>query len=135
MPRMPSKIETKIDKYLEAQIEVKRLDAALKRTTEYKNLEKAKQWEEEVKQSLIGNHAVEVLKGTKGRKAFLTVTERINYKINDFNALVRFVVRRKAWDIFQKRITPTAVQEREADGVEVPGVEKYFHISINAKSL
>lgn len=45
--------------------------------------------------------------------------------IKDYPKFVKFVVAKKAFDLFQKRVSATALKERTENGERVPGVE-YF---------
>lgn len=55
--------------------------------------------------------------------------------IKNLPKFLKFVVANDAFDLFQKRVSATALKEREAEGVKVPGVEvfKKFYISVKVK--
>lgn len=48
---------------------------------------------------------------------------------------LKFVIANDAYDLFQNRVSATALKEREAEGVKVPGVEvfKKWYISVKTK--
>lgn len=55
--------------------------------------------------------------------------------IKDRSKFLRYVIEEAAYDLFQNRISSTALKEREANGEKVPGVEvfKKFYISVKVK--
>jgi hypothetical protein len=55
--------------------------------------------------------------------------------IKDRPKFLRYVIKEAAYDLFQNRISSTALKEWEANGEKVPGVEvfKKFYISVKVK--
>jgi len=133
--RIPKKLETKIDKLLDLENDIKIAKAQLEKSPQYKMLKRFEDEYSQLHASLIGQHSVEDLIEARGKKSLLGVTQRTNYKITEWNELCKFISRRKAFDIFQRRVTSSAVIERELAGVEVPGLEKYTSITVKPKTL
>lgn len=133
--RIPKNLDRQIDKLYELEREVAGATLTLQESPEYKMLEKAKKNYEELQQHIIGSHHIEVLESATGRDAKLVISKRINYRISEWDELKRYVVKHDAYDIFQRRITPSAIADREADGEVIPGLEKYTNITIKPKHL
>ena len=132
--RIPKKLETKIDKLVELDKEIKRSKALLERTVEYKELEKFKADYSMLEQDIIGGYSTDMLKEIQGRIGFLVVSERVNYKISDWSIFYNFVVSHEAYDLFQRRVSVSAVSDREEDGEQVPGIDKYTSVTIKPKA-
>lgn len=126
------KVETLIDKLLRTTEQLQDAEFVLKRTEEYKQVEKIKKKVSDIKTDLL-EHSVETLKEAQGKLGTLTVTERDNYKIIDWETFRTYVAHNDAYDLFQRSITPTAVKERLADGVNVPGLLHTTTITIKPK--
>ena len=133
--RIPNTLEKQIDKLYELQREVTAAKLTLKESIEARMLQKAEENYERLEQAIIGSHNIEVLKGTVGKHAKLIVGERINYQIGDWESFREYVVKNNAYDLFQRRITVEAVADREADGVTIPGLDKYTNITIKLKQI
>ena len=130
---IPKKLTSKIDKLYDLQQEMARAEAVLERTIEYKELERFKADYGELKNHILSQHTVEDLKNTSGKRASLVASGRDSYKITNWDKFVEFVQDNDAYDLFQRSVTITAVREREADGVRIPGLVKHTTFSIKPK--
>lgn len=55
--------------------------------------------------------------------------------IKDHPKFLKYVIKNEAYDLFQNRVSATALKERETEGKKVPGVEvfKKFYISVKVR--
>lgn len=58
-------------------------------------------------------------------KILATVRESQFLSIANRPKFIKYVVLRKAYDLFQNRVSPTAVREREEHGEKVPGLKTF----------
>lgn len=75
------------------------------------------------------------LDGAVGTNVVAKIDRRTVAKINDYEQLKKFILRNKAFDLLQRRISLTAYRERLADGKKVPGLEPVVLSSIKLKKL
>lgn len=127
------KLSTKIDKLLRLAEQLDEANFILKKTDEYKQVEKLDKKIGDLKLELIDENSIETLKSEKGKLGSLTVSERVSFKIVDWESFRDYVVENDAYDLFQRSTTPTAVIARLDDGEKVPGLMRYTSVSVKPK--
>jgi hypothetical protein len=75
------------------------------------------------------------LKGAKGARGIADLKEYRHPQIKDPTKFWAYLIRKKAFDLLQKRIASRAYQDRLEAGERVPGVEIYTRHKINVKKL
>ena len=65
------------------------------------------------------------LDGARGKVAVAGITQATVPTVKDWDALYKYVKKKDAWDLLQKRVSATAYRERLDEKVVVPGVEPF----------
>lgn len=75
------------------------------------------------------------MKSFKGSKSVAEVKESLRISIKDFEDLEKFVKRKNALYLFEKRISSTAYKElkEQLGGKPIPGLSEYTQARINVK--
>jgi len=73
--------------------------------------------------------------GVAGRYARVTVVTKHVPQVDDWDALYKYVVRTKSWDLLQRRVNPAAVQARWDDHKAVPGVGEFTVVNLSINKL
>lgn len=71
------------------------------------------------------------LRGAKGDIATASVKVDTVVNATDFDAYLAYAVKTKSWDLIRRQPASTAVKERWANGVEIPGVEPFGKVSLS----
>lgn len=124
--RFPKTLTGKIKRLAGFSESIKAIQEELEATEVYKLLEETKSAYKELEQNILSTHSVSELEQT----GQLKVTQKVNYTITDWDAFSTYAYETDSLDLFQRRVTPTAVKEREADGIEIPGLDKYTNVTI-----
>lgn len=87
-------------------------------------------------ESLIKNHLIETLPksdaiGVAGKIARVTITAKVQPTVKDWDKFFAYVHKKKAYDLLQRRVSGTAVQDRWDNGLELPGVEKFNVVGVS----
>lgn len=95
----------------------------------------AKEKQEEAEADLLAHFKQEGMKSGRTPKGngYTTVT-RETPSIADYRAFKAYVLRNKAVDLFQNRISKKAWQERIDSGKKVPGVEVFKKVTLSKLS-
>ncbi len=83
------------------------------------------------KESLLEAHVLETfakseLDGARGKRATAGVTQTTVGTVKDWDKLYKYVVKHKAFELLQKRLSSTAYRERLDAKEKVPGVEPFL---------
>lgn len=70
-----------------------------------------------------------------GTDFYFVLDRSVEPELVDWNALSGYIREHDALDLLQKRLTPTAVKLRWADGIAIPGIDKYEKLKLKAKEL
>lgn len=72
----------------------------------------------------------------RGKKATVSISETIRPQLQDQEAFNRFVLRKKALHLFERRIAVKAYQEMKDSlgGKDIPGVSEYVQTRLNVRA-
>lgn len=73
----------------------------------------------------------------RGSAATVSISENIRPQIQDFDALEKFVLRRKALYLFERRIAATAYRELKDSlgGKPIPGLSEFTQVRLNVRKV
>jgi hypothetical protein len=80
------------------------------------------------KEKLLGRMKKSDLDGARGRFGQASVVEDDVPTMEDFAKVWAYARKKNAPDLFQKRLSSTAVRERWAEGKAIPGVGKFHRV-------
>lgn len=71
----------------------------------------------------------------RGSTATVSISENVRPQIQDFDAFEKFVLRRKALHLFERRIASTAYREMKdlLGGKPVPGLSEFTQVRLNVR--
>lgn len=101
------------------------------RLAKEKEVDELSSRETALKKELIDNISKQQATGVAGKLVRISVVTKPKPSVKDWDALWAYVVRRKRYDLIQRRVSDTAVKEMWADGKEVPGVEVHNVVDIS----
>jgi hypothetical protein len=116
----------------------KLIEAAFTLDTERKSLEyKARELESEVraiKDLLINQFDKADLKEIKTRLGTARLSSKdipiIDPDTGGWDAVYKYIVKHKAWELLQKRFGEKACQERWEAGEKIPGIQKFHKVEV-----
>lgn len=94
---------------------------------------KAKPYEalySELEDELIRILQKQKLQKAAGGKASVRLRPHVHLNISDMEAFTKYIVQKKAFDLYQRRINLKAYSERIANGENIPGVSQFKRVSI-----
>lgn len=90
-----------------------------------------KQKRDKLEDKLLRNFDKEELNGAQGKRAKARINKTRHPTLKDRKSFIKYVVAKRAWDLFQNRISSTAYFERLEAGENVPGVEVFTKIKVS----
>jgi hypothetical protein len=81
--------------------------------------------EKKLKAEIINALKAQDTRAIGGKVVTLTLKQKDTAVAKDWAKLHAYIIENDAWDLMQKRLTQTAVDLRWADGIVVPGIEKF----------
>ena len=102
------------------ELEAKIKDLKAKRTTAEKNL-----------MSRMEKSEAATIRGSKAMASF---SDKVVFKVDDWDAYYKYIHRYKAYDLLHKAASSTAIKERLEDGKKVPGISRleFTKLSVTA---
>jgi len=91
--------------------------------------------ETELKEHIIRDLPKSQASGVAGRVARVQVVKREVPQVKDWSKLHRYIKKHDAFELFQRRLNTSAVQERWTEGEKVPGVESFTALDISIKKV
>jgi len=87
--------------------------------------------ENALKDQLVREMEAQSLSSIGGKTVIIERSVKLKPIVTDWAMVQAFVKEHDAFDLYQKRLTPSAVTLREDDGIHVPGVTQveYSHLS------
>jgi hypothetical protein len=73
--------------------------------------------------------------GISGKVARVTLTKKDFAQVEDWEAVQKYIVKNKAWDLMQKRISDGGIKARWEDGKKVPGVKKFIKVGVSINKV
>ena len=111
----PSSINKLIDSLVFVDDRIKRANAVVTSLNqEYEKIERA----------LLESLQIAKLESAKTTKASVSIQKPVVIGLEDFDAIMAYVVKNNATDLVQRRVATQAVRDREADGEQIPGLKK-----------
>jgi hypothetical protein len=114
---------------------VDKLDSTRKaRLVLQREVEELKKVESELQDHLIRN----VPKGSAGvfgRVMKALITTKDIPQVADWPAFYKYVMKKKAFELLQKRLSATAIQERWDAGEKIPGVEVFTTVGVSLTKI
>jgi len=87
------------------------------------------------KETALTNHVINTLPktdgGAIGKKAKLALIIKEVPKVDDWDALYKFILKKKRFDLLQRRTNNTAVGEMWENGESVPGISSFTTVSLS----
>lgn len=73
----------------------------------------------------------------RGKRATVSTSITIRASIADFDVFTKFVARKKAYHLFERRVAAVAYREMKESlgGKEVPGLSEYPQTRLNVRSI
>lgn len=109
-------------------------DLLYKLRSERLALDKEASAAKEVEQALI-EHIINTMPkddaGGVGKTHMVRVVTKQKPQIKDWEVFYAYVSKNKAFELLQRRISDTAIQERLDDGKKVPGVEMFNAVTVS----
>lgn len=75
------------------------------------------------------------LESGRGRLAQASIKRDDVPQIEDFDKVCAYIVKKKAWDLIQRRLASRAVKARWDEGVAVPGVGKFTRVTLHVTKV
>jgi hypothetical protein len=98
-----------------------------------KRLRKAKQARGKIEAKLIKIFQASKVDSRRSGKLIADLSETSYPSISNRPAFLKYVIKNKAYDLFQNRVVPTALKDREEQGEEVPGITVFRKHSIKVR--
>ena len=119
-----STIGTQIDRLYAQEQRIDKAEAALR---------KLKQEREKLEAKLLRSFGIEDIDGCKGKRGVASVRTARFPSIKDRSKFLHYVVKNRAFDLFQNRIASRAYFDRLEEGEKIPGVSVFERISISIR--
>jgi hypothetical protein len=93
--------------------------------------------EKELKEYLLSNLSKSKAEGITGKLATVQVVPASIPQVKDWPALYKYILKKKAFELLQRRLTDSAVAEKWEAGEAIPGIVSFdfFKISCNKKAI
>lgn len=105
--------------------------ARQKRLAAQRIVDAMKESETALEEHLLQKYKKDDLESARGKLASSSITRKDYGVIQDFDELTGYCIRKKAFDLFQRRLSTEACQERWERGEQIPGVEKFTKIKVS----
>ena len=90
-----------------------------------------KEREEEIEQHILHTFDKSDIEGAKGTLASASVTRMTVPTVKDWTEVFKWVAKKKAWDLLEKRMARVAYRDRLEAGEVIPGVEPFVKVSLS----
>lgn len=100
-----------------------------------RRLKKAKAKREKLEAKLLRDFKENAIKGAKGDRGVASVLKSSFPSIKDRRKFMKYVIKAKAWDLFQNRIASKAYFDRLEEGETVPGVSVFERTKVSVRSV
>jgi hypothetical protein len=88
-------------------------------------INEVKKQENAIEEYLFSKFEKSKLSGARGKAASASIEQKDVPTIKDDKKFYKYVQKTGAFDLFQRRLSSTAFNERWEKGVEIPGIEKF----------
>lgn len=131
---MPSKKKLAIPKTLGACIDLL-YTTREKRLALESEAADVKSNETKIKDHLIATFGKSEMEGARGKVASVSIGSRLVPAVKDWDEVYKYVKKKGAWDLLQKRMSDVAFRERLEAGEEIPGVESFNAVTVSCTKL
>lgn len=100
-----------------------------------KQVKDMKAEEARIKDHLINTLPKQELTKLAGKLASCSITRSEVGSISDLPTFQAYVAKKKAYDLYENRLSVTAARERWALGQEIPGVDRYIKLDLSVTKL
>lgn len=87
--------------------------------------------ESSIKEFLINKLPKGKSSGVRGKIAYVEINTKAIPAVKDWPKLYAYIKKNDAFELLQKRVTESAVEERWENGTDVPGVEKFNVVKVS----
>lgn len=94
-------------------------------------LRELKRQREAMQAKLLRSFDTEDIDGCKGRRGVASVREAHFPSIKDRRKFERYVIKNRAFDLFQGRVAARAYFDRIEEGEEIPGVKIFKRVTVS----
>lgn len=96
--------------------------------------------EHEVREKMLKEHIINTLPksestGVAGKLARVSVTSKVIPVVTDWEALYKYILKTKSFDLLERRLNGQAVHERWEAGKEIPGVGTFNAVGVSVNKL
>lgn len=105
------------------------------RLSEQKKVDAIEAEEKALKEHIIQTLPKSEASGVAGKVARVSVITKIIPRVADWDKLYAHVKKTGAFELFQRRLSDSAVQERWEAGKQVPGVETFNAVSVSINKV
>lgn len=126
--KYPKTLGTCVDKLYrmrEKRLEVQRADEVL--------LKKLKADEAAMEDHILETFTKDKLEGARGKIAAVSISRTVVPNVEDHDAFLKYVFKKKAFDLLTKAVCRAAVRERWDDGKAVPGIGKFVKLGLSLR--
>lgn len=96
-------------------------------------VKKLKQDRELLEKRLLRSFDKDDIEGAKGKIGVASIKRSSFPSIKDRHKFIKYILKNKAWDLFQNRIAARAYFDRLEEGESVPGVAVFEKIKVSVK--
>lgn len=93
------------------------------------------QIEKSIEDKIIAQFGKLDIEGAIGYEATATLDKKDHFSIEDRPAFNQFVKDNDAYDLYQNRLSSTAIKARKAEGVVIPGLRVFRTIEVKTRTL
>lgn len=98
-------------------------------------LAKLKERYEAKEEEIFGSFNNEELMGAQGKLGKVTIARSDHAVVKDWDKLYKFILRNKAFELLQKRVSGAAYRERLEAGKKVPGLENFVKVELKLSEV
>lgn len=91
--------------------------------------------EKALKDHIINTLPKSEASGVAGKVARVTVVTKDVPQVDDYDAFYEYVRKNKAFDLLQRRLNTSAVEERLEAGKQIPGVKIFHAVSVSLSKV
>lgn len=94
-----------------------------------------KKQENELEEAIFNKFKKQELEGARGLRAQCSISRSEVPTADEWEKIDGWIIKNKALDLLQRRLSVEAVRERWKDGVAIPGVGKFTKISLHLSKV
>ena len=96
-----------------------------------KDIEVLDEERKEIEEYLINELPKSQLEGVSGKLANAKIVTKKVPTAKDWDSIYKYISKTKSWDLLNKAINRKAVEDRWADGKQIPGIEVFNKVSVS----